>query len=893
MSRDVIVEAAPVSDTMPPTLALIGPDPETITVGASYTDAGATCTDDVDGAITPTSSGTVDASQAGTYTVAYSCQDAAGNSAPGVSRDVIVEAAPVSDTTPPTLALIGLDPETITVGASYTDAGATCTDDVDGAITPTSSGTVDASQAGTYILTYSCTDAAGNDATEVSRTVIVPVVNVTGFVTTWRADAASQNVTIPVRSGLTYNYTVIWGDGANSTGVTGDAAHTYAIAGDYQVRIYGTYPGIYLNNHADASKLISIDQWGSNRWASMNSAFRGASNMEYNAADTPDLSGVTSMRGMFDGATSFNGDISGWNVSGVTDMSYMFFGTTSFNGDISGWNVSGVTNMSNMFFGAAPFNGDISDWNVSGVTNMFGMFHGATSFNSNISGWNVSGVTNMATMFDGATSFNADISGWNVSVVTDMSNMFNGATSFNSDISDWNVSGVTNMFGMFFGATSFNSDLSRWDVSGVTNMGSMFLNATSFSRNLGNWYIVLDDTAIDLAAAGNTIGSISAQSSVLDGHGPVYGLGSDSDSQKFAISGNDLQVRPGEDYSSVTYDVIITATGAGLFGTNNQRTVSVTVTGTTPSDNTPPTLALIGLDSETITVGASYTDAGATCTDDVDGAITPTSSGTVDASQAGTYTVAYSCQDAAGNSAPGVSRDVIVEAAPVSDTTPPTLALIGLDSETITVGASYTDAGATCTDDVDGAITPTSSGTVDASQAGTYTVAYSCQDAAGNSAPGVSRDVIVEAAPVSDTTPPTLALIGLDSETITVGASYTDAGATCTDDVDGAITPTSSGTVDASQAGTYTVAYSCQDAAGNSAPGVSRDVIVEAAPVSDTTPPTLRLTGSASTAITVGASYTDAGATCTDDVDGAITPTSSGTVDASQAGTYTVTYSCQ
>ena len=158
----MIVEAAPVSDTTPPTLALIGPDPETITVGASYTDAGATCTDTVDGAITPTSSGTVDASQAGTYTLTYSCQDAAGNDATPVEREVIVEAAPVSDTTPPTLALIGPDSETITVGAPYTDAGATCTDTVDGAITPTSSGTVDASQAGTYTLTYSCQDAAGN-----------------------------------------------------------------------------------------------------------------------------------------------------------------------------------------------------------------------------------------------------------------------------------------------------------------------------------------------------------------------------------------------------------------------------------------------------------------------------------------------------------------------------------------------------------------------------------------------------------------------------------------------------------------------------------------------------------------------------------------------------------
>ena len=43
---------------------------------------------------------------------------------------------------------------------------------------------------------------------------------------------------------------------------------------------------------------------------------------------------------MFDGATSFNGDLSQWNVSSVTEMDSMFYGTTSFNGDLSQWDVS-------------------------------------------------------------------------------------------------------------------------------------------------------------------------------------------------------------------------------------------------------------------------------------------------------------------------------------------------------------------------------------------------------------------------------------------------------------------------------------------------------------------------------------------------------------------------
>ena len=79
----------------------------------------------------------------------------------------------IIDTTPPVIALEGLSTVTITAGATYSDAGATCTDYVNGSITQTSSSDVDASQAGSYTVTYSCTDAAGNAATQVSRTVIV------------------------------------------------------------------------------------------------------------------------------------------------------------------------------------------------------------------------------------------------------------------------------------------------------------------------------------------------------------------------------------------------------------------------------------------------------------------------------------------------------------------------------------------------------------------------------------------------------------------------------------------------------------------------------------------------------------------------------------------------
>ena len=198
---------------------------------------------------------------------------------------------------------------------------------------------------------------------------------------------------------------------------------------------------------------------------------------------TWDVSNVTTMYGMFDGA-GFNQDISNWDVSSVTNMGSMF-SYTMFNHDISNWDVSSVTNMSYMFDGAG-FNQDISNWDVSSVTNMNGIFAG-TNFNGDISSWNVSNVTNMEGMFNLNADFNQDLSSWDVSSVTDMGSMFSQADNFNGDIGSWDVSKVTNMRWMFYQATIFNQDISSWNVSSVKNMSYMFDEAFAFNQDIGSW----------------------------------------------------------------------------------------------------------------------------------------------------------------------------------------------------------------------------------------------------------------------------------------------------------------------------------------------------------------------------------------------------------------------
>jgi len=197
---------------------------------------------------------------------------------------------------------------------------------------------------------------------------------------------------------------------------------------------------------------------------------------------------------LFNNASNFNQDISGWNVSSVTTMGGMFSGT-SFNQDIGNWDVSNVTNMVGMFSFNSAFNQDIGDWDVSSVTTMGGMFWGATNFNQDIGGWDVSSVDRMTGMFEGATSFNQDIGGWDVSRVDDLDRMFANASSFNQDISAWQIPDSdfvdTTMDFMFADASSFNQDLSSWNVSGVTTMNEMFagagLSTANYDRILIGW----------------------------------------------------------------------------------------------------------------------------------------------------------------------------------------------------------------------------------------------------------------------------------------------------------------------------------------------------------------------------------------------------------------------
>ena len=97
-----------------------------------------------------------------------------------IADNISEETTTPPDTVFPIITILGDNPATVELGSTYTDAGATS----DGGEIVTTSGAVDTNTVGTYTITYSASDAAGNTST-ATRTVNVvdttaPVVTITG-----------------------------------------------------------------------------------------------------------------------------------------------------------------------------------------------------------------------------------------------------------------------------------------------------------------------------------------------------------------------------------------------------------------------------------------------------------------------------------------------------------------------------------------------------------------------------------------------------------------------------------------------------------------------------------------------------------------------------------------
>jgi len=117
-------------------------------------------------------------------------------------------------------------------------------------------------------------------------------------------EVSNGQVVIPTTGGG-YNYTVSYYGLTNPAlrGTVGpfgaDATVSLGGNGQFLVVIKGDFPRIYMRKSSRKPELLSVMQWGTNKWESMASAFEGCTSLNIDAVDEPDLSLVEDASYMF------------------------------------------------------------------------------------------------------------------------------------------------------------------------------------------------------------------------------------------------------------------------------------------------------------------------------------------------------------------------------------------------------------------------------------------------------------------------------------------------------------------------------------------------------------------------------------------------------------------
>jgi large repetitive protein len=877
-----VIREVVVSDNSKPVIALVGPATLNLNIGDTYTEQGATAIDDVDGNISnqiAIGGDVVNTSLPGIYTVTYNVNDAAGNAADEVTRTVNV-----TDVTPPTITLLGDNPVELAAGDTYSEPGFTAVDNVDGDVSGNvqiGGDAVDTNVPDTYIITYNVSDAAGNAATEVTRTVVVtdqtaPVITLNGPNPLILAAGSTY-----VEAGATAQDNVD-GDISGAIAINNSALNT-SIPGSYDI-IYSVSDA--AGNPAQETRTVIVEDQSAPIITLI-----GQNPLTVPASSPYNDPGAIAIDNV-DGDISANIQVDDSAVDTDVPGSYQVtYDVMDAAGNPAIQKVRTVivedqTPPVIVLNGANPLNLAVGDtYNEPGATasdNVDGDLTGAIVIDASVVNTAVAGSYQVTYDVMDAAGNNATTAIRTVNVSDQGGPVITllGDNPLTLEVGDPYIEP---------GATA--SD----DVDGDLS-GDILIDASAVNTNAPGSYEVTynvadgaGNAAIEAIRTVNVI-DVSAPVITLVGNNPQIIAVGDSYTELGAVAFDD------ED-GNISGDIVIDASAvntnivgtyvvtynvsddAGNAATEVTRTVQVT-------DQTAPVITLTGDNPQTISLNNAYTELGATATDNVDGDISgliQIDASGVNTSAPGTYTVTYNVSDAAGNAATQVTRTV-----EVVDQIMPVITLLGDNPLELAVGDTYVDPGATATDVSDGNITDdivVGGDIVDTGTPDSYVVTYNVQDAAGNAALEVTRDVIV-----TDEDAPVITLNGANPLILQVGSTYVEPGATAQDNVDGNVTANivaDNSSVNTAVTGSYTVTYSVSDAAGNLAQE-TRTVTVE-----DMTAPTITLLGDNPLTVPASMPYNDPGAVAFDNYDGNITANiivDASDVDTDVPGTYTVTY---
>ena len=887
-----------ITDTTKPSIALLGTNPQTVEFGSIYNDPGATATDAVDDDITLTAKIVIDVSgvdtnQVGTHQVTYDVTDAEGNAADRVTRMVMVtdtvipditaplaitfeatdtltplsrsdygtatsgddtaditddapdafplgattitwtatdpatnemmatQVVTIVDTTPPDIALLGDNPQTVEFGSVYTDPGATATDAVDDNDELTTqiaaASTVDTGTVGDYTVTYTVSDKATNVATPVIRMVTV-------------TDTTAPDISPPAN-------------------ITFEATDTLTPLGRSDYGIATSTDG-NADISDDAPEMFSVGVHTITWTATDTNALKSTAEQTITITDTtkPDITAPRNITKEATGPTTpvtvglaTATDLVTASVtitrSPTDDAFAVGTHTITWKADDDNGNIITAEQTITITDTTKPV---IALLGADPQTVEFGSIYndpGATATDA------VDDNDELTTQIAADSTVDTGTVGDYTVTYTVSDKATNAATPVIRmvTVTDTAAPDIIAPANITFEATDTLTPLGRthYGTATSTDREAMITDDAPLAFSVGvhtiTWTATDTNTLFSTAAQTITITDTTAPDITAPGNITKEATGPTTPVTVGLATATDLVTDPviitrspeGNEFAVGTH----TITWKADDGNGNIITAAQTVTIT---DTTKPVIVLLGDNPQTVEFGSIYNDPGATATDAVDDndelTIRIAAASTVNTGTVGDYTVTYTVSDKATNAATPVLRTVTVTDTAAPDITAP-LAITFEATDTLTP-LSRSDYGTATSGDDTADITDDAP---DAFPLGATTITWTATD------PATNEMMATQVVTIVDTTPPDIALLGDNPQTVEFGSIYNDPGATATDAVDDddelTIRIAAVSTVDTGTVGDYTVTYTVSDTATNAATPVIRMVTVTDTAAPDITAP--------------------------------------------------------
>lgn len=720
-------------DTTKPVITVVGMNPVTVEAGSSYTDAGATALDDVDGDITSSivTVNPVNTAVIATYTVTYNVKDSSNNNADQKTRTVNVV-----DTTAPTI-----DAVTPIVTEATSSSGATVTitppmshDAVDGDLASSCDASTGIFPFGETTVTCSKTDAHGNVATPSVFTVtvhdtIAPSITAptsvteeaTGVLTgvtlgtAAATDIADPSPTItnnaPV-GGFPVGTTIVTWNATDASGnyataaqsvtitdttaplITAPAAITAEATGFLTIVSLGTP---VVSDIADPSPVVTNNAPVGGFPVGTTIVTWNATDSSGNYATATQSVTIVNFNAIRNGANRL---VETQNNDGTWEWSNPDTNpaTTSYPGinNILGVTAKGLVraylvtgNLS--YLDAAKKTADLL---VSKTPDGSGPDDAGTTGKHKVYGQDITFLVEFANAWakagnDGSVySAKADeymvfiLNNPNRFCATGCANNASGLVQDNfnrrqPNLYGWDIEGWVEA-AVKTGHTAFASEVVsnmslHYDALSPTATGT-YGTGTYYVLGLSGYlqsYILTGKTPAEYSAIKD---QLLAELNTTDGSFKIYAGTDDGIKQTAAYALMALSLTTTDMAGTVNYLENSQSPG-GIWiendGIEYTEVESEILTSLVTFDETPPVITLLGSNPVSIYVGQTYTDAGAVALDNYDGVITSSivTVNTVNTAIAGTYTVTYNVTDAHGNAATQVTRSVSV-------TIPPTVRYI-------------------------------------------------------------------------------------------------------------------------------------------------------------------------------------------------------------------------